>query len=171
MNGVRALALVALGFLAISATGGAVFLMAHPLGSPAQMPLSVLEHSPVSLFPYPGNHSAGFQRTAGNGRVRSHLVPGSPLRLVDRSARRGSIWLDCGGGDHAARRGLAPLSLLGNGRAPHGVRMDAPRPGEPDTNRARPTKRVTGEYISANFVILDFVTARLPALSAILPHP
>jgi len=54
MNGVRALALVALGFLAISATGGAVFLMAHPLGSPAQMPLSVLEHSPFHSFLIPG---------------------------------------------------------------------------------------------------------------------
>lgn len=54
MNAVRAVALVVLGFLAISATGGSVFLIAHPMGSTDMMPLSVLEHSPFRSFLLPG---------------------------------------------------------------------------------------------------------------------
>lgn len=54
MKIVRAVALVALGFLAVTAIWGAALLMAAPAGSPMQIPVSVLQHSPFHSFLIPG---------------------------------------------------------------------------------------------------------------------
>ena len=54
MKVVRAVALVALGFLAITAIWGAGLLVAAPLGSPMKIPLSVLKGTPFHSFLIPG---------------------------------------------------------------------------------------------------------------------
>ncbi len=54
MKIVRAVALIALGFLAVTAIWGSALLMASPLGSPMQIPVSVLKFSPFHSFLIPG---------------------------------------------------------------------------------------------------------------------
>lgn len=54
MKIVRAVALVALGFLAVTAIWGAALLLLNPLGSPTEIPVSVLQHSPFHSFLIPG---------------------------------------------------------------------------------------------------------------------
>jgi len=54
LKSVRVLALVALAFLAIGATWGAVLLIGNPSGSPMEIPVSVLQYSPFHSFLIPG---------------------------------------------------------------------------------------------------------------------
>jgi len=54
MKSVRVVALVALAFLAITAAWGAALLIGNPSGSPMQIPVSVLQHSPFHSFLVPG---------------------------------------------------------------------------------------------------------------------
>lgn len=53
MKAVRSVALVALGFLAVTAIFGAALLMLGPMGSPIQIPVSMLKHSPFHSFLIP----------------------------------------------------------------------------------------------------------------------
>jgi hypothetical protein len=54
MKIVRLIALVAVGYLAVTAMWGAALLMNEPTGSPMQIPVRVLEHSPFNSFLIPG---------------------------------------------------------------------------------------------------------------------
>ena len=54
MKLVRAIAIAALAFLAITALIGSVPLIMEPSGARLSMPLSLLEHSPFSSFLIPG---------------------------------------------------------------------------------------------------------------------
>jgi hypothetical protein len=54
MKSVRVIALVALAFLAVTATWGAVLLIGNPSGSPMEIPVSVLQYSPFHSFLIPG---------------------------------------------------------------------------------------------------------------------
>jgi hypothetical protein len=54
MKLVRVLALVALGFLCVTAIVGAIPMILHPSGEPWQMPRSLLDHSPFHSFLIPG---------------------------------------------------------------------------------------------------------------------
>ena len=54
MKFARTVAIVSLALLAISATWGAALLILAPLGSPMQIPQSVLEHTPFHSFLIPG---------------------------------------------------------------------------------------------------------------------
>jgi hypothetical protein len=54
MKIVRAIALVALGFLAVTAIWGAAFLILVPSGSPMKIPLTVLQHTWFHSFLIPG---------------------------------------------------------------------------------------------------------------------
>jgi len=67
MKIVRVVALFAMGFLAVTAIWGAALLMSDPTGSPMQIPVTVLEHSPFQSFLIPGILlllSSGFLGTA-----------------------------------------------------------------------------------------------------------
>ena len=54
MKTVRVVAIVALALLSIGAIMGAVLLIQNPVGSPMQISLSVLKHSPFYSFLIPG---------------------------------------------------------------------------------------------------------------------
>jgi hypothetical protein len=54
MKVVRMVALVAVGFLAITAIWGAALLIADPSGSPMQIPVTVLQYTPFHSFLVPG---------------------------------------------------------------------------------------------------------------------
>ena len=54
MKTVRVVALVALAFLAVGAVLGAVLLIENPSGSPMQISVNVLQHSPFHSFLIPG---------------------------------------------------------------------------------------------------------------------
>jgi hypothetical protein len=54
MKIVRMVALVAVGFLAITAIWGAALLIGDPMGRPMEIPVSVLQHSPFHSFLVPG---------------------------------------------------------------------------------------------------------------------
>ena len=54
MKLVRTVAIVSLAFLAITAAWGAALLILSPVGSPMQIPVSVLEHTPFHSFLIPG---------------------------------------------------------------------------------------------------------------------
>jgi hypothetical protein len=54
MKIVRMVALVAVGFLALSAIWGAALLIGDPMGRPMEIPVSVLQHSPFHSFLVPG---------------------------------------------------------------------------------------------------------------------
>ncbi len=54
MKAVRVIAIVALALLSIGAIMGAVLLIQNPAGSPMQISLSVLKHSPFHSFLIPG---------------------------------------------------------------------------------------------------------------------
>jgi hypothetical protein len=54
MKIVRMVALVAVGFLAISAIWGAALLIGDPMGRPMEIPVSILQHSPFHSFLIPG---------------------------------------------------------------------------------------------------------------------
>jgi len=54
MKSVRTVAIICLALLAVSATWGAALLILDPVGSPMQIPRSVLQHTPFHSFLIPG---------------------------------------------------------------------------------------------------------------------
>jgi hypothetical protein len=87
MKAVRLIALIALGFLAVTAIWGAALLIADPVGSPMQIPMSVLEHTPFHSFLIPGILLL----------VSSGLLGTVVFILALRRARSYGIWISLQG--------------------------------------------------------------------------
>jgi len=83
MRLLRAVAIFALWFLAISATVGAVPMLTQPQGEPWQMPQSLLAHSPFHSFLVPG-----LLLLVSNGLVSVYV-----LFLAFRRTRGYALWI------------------------------------------------------------------------------